>query len=169
MSVQFKRDQTRKNAGAERAQNPRAHRHRRSVFEDAQHVEEETRPTEIHDQQNWRKDCSTDGCDPHRPARKIDMMTDNRSACHYGRHSGHAAEEKVERNLPRPNRRFDHGLAIVTGLAGNWSPGNIDPFARNNSVLPSLLAQFFESLFGWRIRNHEKNANAASYAINYAN
>src|SRR5437588_4514765 len=165
MSVQFKRDQTRNNAGAERAQNPRAHRHRRSVFEDAQHVEEEMRPTEIHDQQNWRKDCSTDGCDPHSPACKIDMVIDNRSACDYGRHSGHAAEEKVERNLPRPNRRFDYCLTVVTGLSRNRAAGNIDTFAWNNALLPRLLAQFFESLFGWRICCHEKNANAASVAM----
>src|SRR6267378_3298568 len=149
-------------AGVSREQSPED---RRTMFKNAQHVEEEMRPTEIHDQQNWRKDCSTDGCDPHGRARKIDMMTDNRSACDYGRHSGHSAEEKVERNLPRPNRRFDDGLAIVTRLSRNRAAGNIDAFAWNNALLPRLLAQFFESLFGWRIRSHEKNAKPTSVAM----
>src|SRR5438874_1597423 len=89
-------------------------------------------------------------------------MKDDRAACDYGRHSSHPAEEKVERNFPRPNRRFDHGLAVVTGFAWNRAAGNIDAFARNNAVLPCLLAQLFESLFGWRIGRHEKNAKAAS-------
>src|SRR5260370_8106 len=82
---------------------------------------------------------------------KTSMMPDNRSASYYGRHSGHSDEKKVERNLPRPDRRFDHGLAIVTRLSRNRAAGNIDAFAWNNALLPRLLAQFFESLFGWRI------------------
>src|SRR5205807_9001301 len=99
------------------------------------------------------------------PARKIDMVIDNRSACDYGRHSGHAAEEKVERNLPRPNRRFDYCLTVVTRLSRNRAAGNIDTLPRNDALLPRLLAQFFESLFGWRIRHHEKNAKAASVTM----
>src|SRR4029077_554419 len=41
VSMQFKRDQPRNGAGAERAENPGAHRHRRSMFKKAQNVEEE--------------------------------------------------------------------------------------------------------------------------------
>src|SRR5437588_3096631 len=47
--VQFERDQARNSTGAERAENPGAHRHGRSVFENAQHVEEKPRTAEIHD------------------------------------------------------------------------------------------------------------------------
>src|SRR5205085_11266439 len=93
------------------------------------------------------------------------MMKDDRSACDYRRHSGHTAEEKVERNFPCPDWRFDHRLAVVTGFARNRAAGDVDTFAGNDAILPCLLAQFFEPLFGWRFRRHEKNANAASVAI----
>ena len=66
MRVQFERDQTWNSASAERAENPGAHRHGGLMFENAQHVEKKTRTAEIHDQQNWRKDRSGDGSDPHR-------------------------------------------------------------------------------------------------------
>src|SRR6266566_6342076 len=135
------------------------------MFEYAQHVEEELRPAKIHDQQNRREDRPSDGREPHGGARKIDMMKDNGAACDHRGHPGHSTEKKVERNFPGPDRRFDHGLAVVAGLARNRPAGNIDAFARNNALFPSLLAQFFESLFGWRIARHEKNANATSVAI----
>ena len=93
------------------------------------------------------------------------MVKDNRSACDHRGHPGDSAHEKIERDLPGPDRRFDHGLTVVTGFARNRPAGNIDAFARNNALFPSLLAQFFESLLGWRIARHEKNANATSVAI----
>src|SRR5437016_13739589 len=93
------------------------------------------------------------------------MMKDDRSARDYGRHSGHSTEEKIKRNFPRPDRRFDDRLTVVTGLARNRATGNVHAFARNDALLPSLLAQFFQSLFGWRIGCHEKNANAKSVAM----
>jgi len=40
----------------------------------AEHVEEEMRTAEIHDQKNWRKNRTGDGGNPHGHARKIDMM-----------------------------------------------------------------------------------------------
>src|SRR6266487_4037772 len=43
MRVQFERDQTRNGAGAERAENPGAHRHGRSMFKNAEHVEKKVR------------------------------------------------------------------------------------------------------------------------------
>ena len=52
MGVQFERDQTRNGAGAERAENPGAHRHGRSMFKNAQHVQKEVGAAEIHDEQN---------------------------------------------------------------------------------------------------------------------
>ena len=93
------------------------------------------------------------------------MIKDDRAACDHRGHPGDSTEEKVERNFPRPNRRFDYGLAVVTGFARNWAAGHIDTFARNDPILPCLLAQFFESLFGWRIRHQEKNAKATSVAM----
>src|SRR5438067_801357 len=45
--VQFERDQTWNGAGAERAEDPGAHRHGGSMFENAQHVEEEVGAAEI--------------------------------------------------------------------------------------------------------------------------
>ena len=41
------------------------------MFENAQHVEEEMRTAEIHDQENWRKDGAGDRGDPHGRAREI--------------------------------------------------------------------------------------------------
>ena len=67
--------------------------------------------------------------------------------------------------MPRPDRWFDHGLTIVTGFVRNRTAGNIDAFARNDALLPRLLAQLFESLLGWRTARHEKNANATSVAM----
>src|SRR5437660_11733458 len=93
------------------------------------------------------------------------MMKDDRSARDYCRHPGDSAHEKVNRNFPRPDRRFDHGLAVVTRFARDRATGNIDTAASNYTVLPRLLAQFFESLFRWRIDCHEKNANARSVAM----
>src|SRR6266550_4104533 len=135
------------------------------MFKNAQHVEEELRPPKIHDQQNRREDRPSDGREPHGRARKIDMVKDNGAACDHRGHPGHSTEKKVERNFPCPDRRFDHGLTVVTGLARNRATGNIDTFARNDAVLPRLLAQLVESLFGWRISRHEKNANATSVAM----
>src|SRR6266853_5698441 len=47
MRVQFERDQTRNGAGAERAENPGAHRHGRLRFKNAQHVEEKVGTAKI--------------------------------------------------------------------------------------------------------------------------
>src|SRR6266550_2530604 len=141
MRMQFERDQTWNGAGAERAENPGAHRHGGSMFKHAQHVEEEV------------------------GAGKIHIVINNGSARDYRGHSGDSTEKKVERNLPRPDRRFDNGLPVVTRFAGNRAPGNIHAFVRNDALFPRLLAQFFESLFGWRSGCHEKNAKANSVAM----
>src|SRR6266446_1424281 len=93
------------------------------------------------------------------------MVINNGSARDYRRHSGDSAHEKVNRNLPRPDRRFDHGLTVVAGFARNRATGNVHTFVRDDALLPRLLAQLFESLFGWRIGCHEKNANARSVAM----
>src|SRR5947199_10593716 len=93
------------------------------------------------------------------------MVKNDCPACDNRRHPGDSAHEEVERNFPRPNRRSDHGLTVVTGLARNWATGNIDTFAGNDALLPRLLAQLFESLFGWRVRRHEKNAEATRVAM----
>src|SRR6266480_5489229 len=92
------------------------------------------------------------------------MMKDDRSARDYGGHPCDSSHEKVNRNLPRPDRRFDHGLAVVTRFARNRATGNVHAFARSDAFFPGLLAQFFQSLFGWRIGCHA-NANANSVAI----
>ena len=75
------------------------------------------------------------------------MVKNDRAAGNHRRHPGDSAKEKVERNFPRPDRRFNHGLAVVTGFSRNRAAGNIDAFARDDAVLPRLLAQFFEPLF----------------------
>src|SRR4029450_10664588 len=43
MDVKLERNQTWNGAGPKRTQNPGAHRHRRSMFKDAEHVKEEMR------------------------------------------------------------------------------------------------------------------------------
>src|SRR2546429_2790127 len=77
MRVQFECDQTWNCACAERAENPGTHGHCRSVFENAQHVEEEMGAAQIHDQKNRRKNRPSYARDPHGCARKIEMMKDN--------------------------------------------------------------------------------------------
>src|SRR5438270_8264346 len=93
------------------------------------------------------------------------MVKEDGAGCDHRRHPGDSAEKKVERNLPRPDWWFDHGLTIVTGSVRNRTAGNIDAFARNDALFPRLLAQLFESLLGWRVTRHEKNAKAASVAM----
>src|SRR5437016_3874743 len=93
------------------------------------------------------------------------MLKDDRSARDYRGHPGDSPHEKINRNLPRPDRGFDDRLTVVTGFARNRATGNVHAFARNDALLPRLLAQFFQSLFGWRIGCHEKNANANSVAM----
>jgi hypothetical protein len=93
------------------------------------------------------------------------MMKDDGATCNYGRHPRHSTEEKIKRDFPRPDRRFHHGLTVVAGFARNRAPGDVHACARNDTLLPRLFAQFVESLFGWRIGCHEKNANARSVAM----
>jgi hypothetical protein len=135
------------------------------MFEHAQHIKKEMRTTKIHDQQNWRKNRSGDGSDPHRRTRKIDMVKNDRAARGRRGHSCDSSEKEIERNLPRPHRRFHHGLTVVTTLPRNGTTDNIDTTTGNDSLLPRFLAQLFESLFRWRICRHEKNANARSVAM----
>jgi hypothetical protein len=106
--------------------------------------------------------CPTDGREPHGCARKIDMVKDNGTACDHRGHPRNPTEKKVERNLPSPNRRFDHRLTVVTWFSRNWTACNIDTAAGHDAFSPSFLAQLFESLFRRRISRHEKNAKARS-------
>src|SRR5204862_7436026 len=129
------------------------------------HVEEEMGAAQVHDQQSRGKNCPSYGRDTHGCARKIESMKDSGATCDYGRHSGHSTEEKVKRDFARPDRRFHHGPPVVTGFARNRATGDVHAFARNDALLPRLLAQFFEPLFGWRIGCHWKNANARSVAM----
>src|SRR5438270_771320 len=97
--------------------------------------------------------------------RAVDVMPDDRAARDYGRDSGNSNEEKIKRYFPGPDRRFHDRLTVVAGFARNRATGNVHAFARNDALLPRLLAQLFELLFGWRIGCHEKNANARSDAM----
>src|SRR5204863_5282954 len=90
------------------------------------------------------------------------MMKDSGATCDYGRHSGHSTEEKIKRNFPGPDRRFHHGLTVVTGFARNRATGNVHAFIRNDAILPRLLAQFLQAFFRWRIGCHEENVSARS-------
>src|SRR6266567_4832339 len=166
MRVQFKRDQTRNRAHAKYRQNPSAHRHGGAMLENAQHVEEEMRPAQIHDQQNRRKDDSSDGREPHGRARKLDMMKQDRTERDHCRHSADSAKEKVERNLPSPDRRFHHRLSIIAGFFRNRTAGYVDSFAWNYAFLPSLLAETFETFLGFRFVRHAifRGAHAPSRA-----
>src|SRR6476619_491237 len=93
------------------------------------------------------------------------MMKDDRSARDSEGHASDSPAEKVQRDFPGPDRRFHHCLTVVTGFARNRATGNVHDFVGNDALLPRLLAQLFESLFGWRIGCHEKNANARSVAM----
>jgi len=92
-------------------------------------------------------------------------MKQDRAERDHCRHPADATKEKVERNLPSPDRRFHHRLSIIAGLPRNWATDDIDTATRDNTFLPRLLAQLLEALFGWRISCHEKNAKATSVAM----
>jgi hypothetical protein len=119
------------------------------MFKHAQHIKKEMRTAQIHDQQNWREDGPGDGGEPHGCARNFDMMKQDRGERDHGRHPGNSAKEKVERNFPRPDRRFEHRLAVVAWFARDRAAGDIDTLARNYTFFPCLLAQLFKSLFRW--------------------
>src|SRR6266550_664964 len=93
------------------------------------------------------------------------MMKDDRSARDYGGHPCDSSHEKVNRHLPPPDRRFAHGLTVVTRFARNRATGHVHAFTRKDALLPRLLAQFLQSFFGWRIGCHRKNASAKSVAM----
>src|SRR5438477_11093050 len=83
----------------------------------------------------------------------------------HARHPADSAKEKVERDLPSPDRRFYHRLAVVIRFSRNWTAGYVNPAGCDNTVLPRLLAQLFKPPFGWRVGGHEYNANAARVAM----
>src|ERR1700739_2026799 len=114
------------------------------MFENAQHVEEKMRTPQIHDQQKGGKNGASNGRDPRGCACKIEMVKYDRGKRNHRRHSGNSAYEKIERNLPGPDRRFDDWLTIVTDLARKRSARDIDTSPGDDTVLPCLVAQFFE-------------------------
>ncbi len=117
------------------------------MFENAQHVEKETRSTEIHDQKNWRKNRAGDGRNPHGCACQIDMMKQNCAERDHCRHAADSAKEKVEWNFPGPDRRFHHRLTVVTRFSRHRTTDNVDAATGYDSLLPGFLAQLFKSLF----------------------
>src|SRR5947207_6279223 len=112
--------------------------------------------------QNASRHHAGDCRDPHGNSGEIDMIKDRCAQCDYRRHSSDSTEEKIKWNFPRPDRGLYHRLSVVTRLFRNRTARNIDTTARNNALLPRLLAPFLQSLFGWRVRCHEKNAKASS-------
>src|ERR1041385_4466836 len=82
MRMQFKRDQTRKDTRTECCEDPSAHRHGRLRFKNAQHVDKETRASEIQDQQNWREyptNCGSPPCG----TSNVEMMKNRRGQRDY--------------------------------------------------------------------------------------
>src|SRR5438105_11298123 len=153
MEVQFHCDQTGSGTGAEPGENPSAHRHGRLMLENAQHVEEEPRTAEVHNQQERGED-GRDSREPHGRANKVEMMKQNRGTCDYCRHTANAADEKVQSNFPCPDWRSDDSFTVITGFPRNWTTSNIDTAIGNDAILPRLLAQLLESLFRWWIVCH---------------
>src|SRR5882724_5549967 len=81
-------------------------------------------------------------------------MKQERAECDHCRHPANPAKEKVEWNFPRPDRRFDHGLTVVTGLARNRTTNNINTATHNHALLPSFLAETLETFLGLRFVRH---------------
>jgi hypothetical protein len=69
------------------------------------------------------------------------MMKDSGATCDYGGHSRHSTEEKIKRDFPRPDRRFQHGLTVVTGFPRNRATGDVHAFAHNDALLPGFFPQ----------------------------
>src|SRR5437764_7956802 len=134
------------------------------MFENPQHVEEEMRTPEVHDQKNWRKDGAGDRGNPHRCAGNLDLMKQDCAERDHCRHPADATKEKVERHLPSPDRRFHHRLSVVARFAQDGSTDNVNTATWDNALLPCFLAQLFKALFG----RHEKNAKPSSVAMNDA-
>src|SRR4029077_13416579 len=116
--VKLEPDQARNYTGAESKNDPRANRHRRFVFEHAQHVEKQTRTPKIHYQKNRPKDCP-DRCDPHRCHPNIAAAKNKGDQRDCGGHSGKTADKKVNWNFPGPHRWLKDRLTVVPSFARN--------------------------------------------------
>src|SRR4029077_17128578 len=77
------------------------------------------------------------------------------------RHPADPAKEKVERDLPSPDRWFHYRLPVVTRFARDGSTDNVNTATWDNALLPCFLAQLLEALLG----GHEKNAKPSSVAM----
>ena len=81
--------------------NPGAHRHGRLRFENAQHVEKEMRPAEIHDEKNGGKDRADARRSTWRARAQIELVKNDPAQRDDRRHSAQAADKKIEREFPR--------------------------------------------------------------------
>src|SRR5439155_19538089 len=93
------------------------------------------------------------------------MVKNKGTACNHRGHPGNSTEEKVDRNFPGPNRRIDHGLAVVAGLARNRATRNIETAPGDHTFFPRLPSQILQSPFGRQIGCHDKKSKARSAAM----
>src|SRR4029077_12964624 len=119
-------------------------RHGRAVLENAQHIEKEHGPPEVHDEENGRNDRPCSG-DPKCGAHQIELAGEYPGAGDERRHASRAADKKVERYFPGPDRRFHDRFAVVADGERDWSTRYIDA-AAGDTVL-RLLPHGVETIF----------------------
>src|SRR5262249_43131198 len=97
-----------------------ANRHRTLHFENAQHIKETGRNSEIRNKQSRSKDGSDSGDrasvtdDLSFSSRHLRELRNN-SCC-----SCSASDEKINRNLPAPLRLLEHGNAVITSCGARY-------------------------------------------------
>src|SRR5262245_32608177 len=75
------------------------------------------------------------------------MIKDRSSQCDYRRHSGDSAEEKIKWNFPRPDRRPNDRLTIVTRLARDRAAGDVHTTSGHYAFCPGFFTQLVNSQF----------------------
>ena len=83
----------------------------------------------------------------------IDAAEKPRGAADHRAHAGHAADEKVERDFPRPDGRADDRFARVAGFAllrllRDGAAGNVHAATADCAVAAGFFAQGVETSFG---------------------
>src|SRR4029077_5695145 len=93
------------------------------------------------------------------------MMKQDRWERDPRRHPGESAKEKVKRNFPSPDRRFDDRLTVIARFSRYRPTDNIYSATGHDTFLPRFLSQLFKPLFCCRCVHQDENANATRVAI----
>src|ERR1051325_4887815 len=97
-------------------------------------------PAQNDNQKKWPDD-RPQYTEPHRAVCNIRLMKKQRGKRDHGTHPAQPADEKVNRDFPRPHRWPDDWLTIITRLLWNGAPRNSQPAPGDCAFRPGFFAQ----------------------------